>query len=142
MALGLTDYAVDLILSHLFRNETLTLPTNWYAGLSTSSPGQSGSQAGEPSGNNYARVSVARNTTEWTDPSVGTQNETDNANNITFPQPSGSWGTISHCFLADASSAGNIWFQGALDSSRAIDATSDPPQFNAGAFNYQLDVAP
>ena len=45
--------------------------------------------------------------------------------------------TITHLFIADASSSGNILFVGALDASKAI-ASGDIFRINAGNLTIEL----
>jgi hypothetical protein len=41
---------------------------------------------------------------------------------VEFDQATGSWGTITHMGLYDASTSGNLLFHGALTASKVIDA--------------------
>ena len=60
-----------------------------------------------------------------------------NASNIEFPASGGTNNTITHVFIADASSSGNIFFVGALDASKAI-ASGDIFRINAGNLTIEL----
>jgi coenzyme F420-reducing hydrogenase beta subunit len=84
MASGLSDYFEDQVLGKLFGNQTLTVPATYYIGLwtATLSDSSTGSTAGEPSGNAYARVSVTNNGSNWDAVSGGA---TANTNLIAFP---------------------------------------------------------
>ena len=86
---------------------------------------------------NYARQQVAASgwTTIGSD-STDTQTAT-NAANIEFPASGGTNNTITHVFIADASSSGNILFVGALDASKAI-ASGDIFRINAGNLTIEL----
>ncbi len=80
---------------------------------------------------------MTRNGTNWaaatgTAPAVG-----DNAVAVTFPQATGSWGTITHFGFYDASTAGNLWFWAALSASKAV-ATDDTASFAIGALDFQV----
>ena len=76
-----------------------------YIGLSTSAINDDGSGITEPSGNGYARVQYNAGTGNYT----RTGNVVSNVNDITFPAASGaSWGSISHVFISNAASAGDI----------------------------------
>lgn len=113
-----------------------TAPTI-HVGLSTTAPAEDGTNVTEPVGNGYARVATAAgdwNTATDADPSV-----IDNANAVTFPQASGSWGTVTHFVLFDAATAGNVLTSGALDTPRTPSDTTDPASFAAGALNTTLD---
>jgi methionine aminopeptidase len=69
---------------------------------------------------------------------VGTDTQTAvNAANIEFPASTGTNNTITHAFVADASSSGNILFVGQLDASKTI-ATGDIFRINAGNLSIEL----
>ena len=87
----------------------------------------------EPSGNNYSRVSASGSS--WSSASTG---QTSNSQAITFPQASGSWGTITHFALFDADSSGNLLLSGALTTAKDIGA-GDTPSFGAGDLVVTLD---
>lgn len=107
MASGLSDYFEDQVLGKIFGNQTLTVPATYYVGLwtATLSDASTGSTAGEPSGNAYARVSVTNNGSNWDAVSGGA---TANTNLIAFPMATGSWGTVTYVGICDASTAGNM----------------------------------
>lgn len=86
-----------------------------YVALYTATPNASGGGT-EVSGSNYSRVAVTNNTTNWPNASSATKS---NANIITFPTPSGSWGIITHFGIFDAAASGNLLDFGALTSSMA-----------------------
>ena len=81
----------NTILDWLFRAQAFAQPTNVKIALSTSVPTDGGPNITEPSGNNYAQVTL--NT--WNATTLGT-GLADNNGDITFGAPSGSWGTIVH----------------------------------------------
>ena len=86
---------------------------------------------------NYVRRQVTA--ANWTLASSSTDQQTVvNAANIEFPASSGAATyTVTHAFLADASSSGNILFVGALDASKAI-ASGDIFRINAGNLTIEL----
>jgi len=126
------DYWEDEILDHLFGKGAYTPPTI-YIGLSTVDPADDASGLAEPSGNGYARVTTAA--ADWNASSSGALA---NANAITFPEASGSWGTITHFALFDAASAGNMLAHGALGTSKAI-GSGDTAEFAVGDIDVTLD---
>jgi len=126
------DYWENEILDHLFGKGSYTPPTI-YVGLSTADPDDDASGLAEPSGNSYARTSTAG--ADWNVASGGTL---DNANDITFPEASGSWGTITHFALFDAASAGNMLAHGTLSVSKSIDS-GDTAKFAAGDLDVSLN---
>lgn len=114
-----TDFLENELLDHVFGDSAYTAPSTLYIGLSTTTPNDDGSNFTEVSGNNYARVAVSNNLTEWPAASGGSKT---NGNAITFPEATGSWGTITHAGIFDASSGGNLLAVGPLDTSRTIDS--------------------
>lgn len=59
---------------------------------------------------------------------------------ITFPQASGSWGTITHFGIFDAATSGNLLMHGALSASKTVGA-NDTFLFAAGDLNLRLEWA-
>jgi hypothetical protein len=127
-----SDYWENEILDHIFGKGDYTPPTI-YVGLSTADPLDDGSGLAEPSGNGYARVQTS--TGDWTTASGGA---IDNANDITFSEATGSWGTITHFGLFDAASGGNLLAHGTLSQSKSI-TTGDTAKFAAGDLDVSLD---
>lgn len=138
--MSMTNYTVQALLNSLFKKTSnfgalATAPTI-YVGLSTTAPTEAGGNVTEPVGNNYARVATVAgdwNAATLADPSVVT-----NANAITFPTASGSWGSPGYWFLADAASAGNILLSAAITTPKAI-GSGDTPRFAAGQISVSLD---
>lgn len=106
-------------------------PASVYVALHTGDPGETGA-SNELSGNAYARVQV---TAGFTAISSGS---TQNSAEILFPTATGTWGTVSHWSIWDASSAGNCLYKGALTSSRNVQS-GDAFRFAAGALVITLD---
>jgi len=129
-----TDYLENKMLGHLF-GTAYTVPTTVYMALSTTTPTDAGGNVTEPSGNGYARVAIGNNSTNWNAASGGTVT---NKTAITFPEATGSWGTVTHFVLYDAATAGNALIWGALTASKAI-GTGDTASFAAGALSISLD---
>lgn len=128
---GISNYLALELLDHLFKVGSYTVPTNVCCALSTANPGDSGGSIAEPSGGSYARVT--NNT--W---DVAASGATANTGAITFTTATGSWGTITHTALFDATSGGNMLFYGALTASKAV-ASGDTIAFAAGAFDITMD---
>jgi hypothetical protein len=126
------DYWENEILDHLFGKSSYAPPTI-YVGLSTSDPTDNASGLAEPSGNSYARVATAGS--DWNTASGGT---IDNANDITFPEASGSWGMLTHFALFDTASGGNMLAHGSLGASKSI-GSGDTAKFAAGDLDVSLD---
>lgn len=122
----MSDYLENKLLDAVLRNTAFTSPTTVYIGLSTGSFGDDNSGT-ELTGNNYSRVSIAFDAA-----SGGT---TDNTSNVEFAAATGSWGSVSHYGLFDASSSGNLLIHGAFTAAKTI-ASGDILRINAG----ELDI--
>lgn len=124
---AMSDYLENKLVDHIFRAQTFSAPATLHVGLLTAAPSDSGGGT-EVSGNSYARVAVTTALTAFagtqsagsTTASSGTGGQTSNNAAITFPTPSGTWGTVSHFGIYDASSGGNLLFWGALSISKTI----------------------
>ncbi len=129
-----TDYLENRVLNHFFGGTASTAPTPLYLGLSTTTIADDGSNITEPSGNNYSRVSITNNSTNWPNASGGAK-----ANGVAFdfPQASGSWGTVIDFFLSDASSGGNIYAYGTLTVAKAV-SSGDTLSFAIGELDITL----
>jgi hypothetical protein len=112
---AMSDYLENEILDHILGTGAYTMPTTVYVGLSTGSFNDDNSGT-ELSGSGYARQSIAFGAA-----SGGTAS---NSGNVDFPAATGSWGTVSHFGLFDASTGGNLLIHGALTASKTV-ATGD-----------------
>jgi hypothetical protein len=128
---GLSDYLENELLDHIVGKTAYTMPTV-YVGLYTSAPTDAGGGT-EVSGGSYARKSTAG--ADWAAASGGAIS---NANAITFVTASGSWGTVTHFGLFDASTTGNLLAWGALGASKAI-GSGDTASFAAGDLDITMD---
>lgn len=137
---GFSDYLEEQVLTHLLRTSTFTKPTTIYIAACTAAPSDTdtGSTIVEPSGNGYARAQLNPSDANWSDPSAGTQGETDNLAEVIFPTATGSWGTITHVAVVDASSNGNLWAFGTLDEAKSI-VNNDTLTFAIGDLNIRLN---
>ena len=108
-----SNFLENALINAVLRNTTYTSPATVYVSLYTSDPTDADTGT-EVSGGSYARTSAT-----FDAPSNGvTQNSAD----ITFPTATGSWGTVSHIGIHDASTAGNLLFHTPLDTSKTIDS--------------------
>ena len=135
-----TNYLERRILNFIFNNNSLSFASpgdSIYVGLATAvSAAETGSLT-EATFGAYARRQVtASNWTTIGADSTDTQTAT-NAANIEFPASTGTDNTITHVFIADASSSGNILFVGALDANKTI-ASGDIFRINAGNLTIEL----
>src|SRR4029079_6914327 len=114
----MSDYLEDAI-KEWFRGTAFPAATgSLYAALFTAAPSDSGGGT-EVSGNAYARVALSKAAGTWTAGWAGS-GQISNTAAITFPTATGSWGTITHMGIFDASTAGNLIVWGALTASKAI----------------------
>lgn len=139
--MALTNYTDGKLLDSFFGGTAYTPPATVYVGLSTTTINQDGSGITEPTGGAYARVSVTNNTTNFpastaqgTNGANGMQKQ--NGTAINFPQATGSWGTVTYWFIADASTAGNILAFGALTTQKTI-SNGDTASFSANQLTIQ-----
>ena len=138
---AMSDYLENALVDQLFRGQSAPATSTLYVGLLTAAPSDSGGGT-EVSGNSYARVSVASSLANWagtqgagtTVASSGTSGQTSNNNAVTFPTPSGTWGTVTHFGIWDAASAGNLLFYGTLTIAKTINQ-ADTVTFPAGSLS-------
>ena len=144
MSNNATTYLENKLLSFLFKNNAASFATpgnSIYVGLATAvSDAEAGSLTEVNTSTqdaNYTRQQV--NAAGWTLASSSTDQQTvTNAANIEFSASSGvATYTVTHAFVADASSGGNILFVGTLDASKAI-ASGDIFRINAGNLTIEL----
>lgn len=131
-----TTYSSNRILDWIF-NASLSLGSTWHFGLSSTviNPDDA-TGITEPSGGSYARVAVTMNSTNWAE--HFDSGFYSNAQAIEFPIPTGDWGRITHFFISDAASGGNILACGQLNRAIRVFSGDGRPTFLPGAFQVQL----
>jgi hypothetical protein len=135
----MSDFLENRLVDQLFRGQSAPTTTTLHVGLLTAAPSDSGGGT-EVSGNNYGRVAVTSSLANWagtqsagsTVASNGSGGQTSNNNAITFATPAGTWGTVTHFGIYDASTSGNLLFYGALTIAKTINQ-SDTVTFPAGS---------
>lgn len=110
-----SNYVEDELLDHITGKTSFDKPTV-YVGLCTDSPGEAGTGAAAnevANSHNYARVATIADT--WNAASGGS---IDNAEDITFPEASGSWGPVNYYALFDSGiyGEGNMLIHDVLDN--------------------------
>ena len=139
-----TTYLENKLLSFIFKNNAGSFATpgnSIYVGLATAvSDAEAGTLTEVNTSTqdaNYVRRQVTA--ANWTLASSSTDQQTVvNAANIEYPASSGAATyTVTHAFIADAATSGNILFVGALDASKAI-ASGDIFRINAGNLTIEL----
>ena len=133
---AMSNYLEGEIIKHIFRSDIFSKPTVLAMGLFTGSPTDANS-AKEISGNGYGRAQLNPADANWAAPSSGS-GLTSNLSAITFPTPTGSWGTITHFGIYDSPSAGNLLFWGPLTDSRTV-TTGDSMSFTIGQLGITFD---
>lgn len=126
-----SDYLENKVLDHVTGKTSYTKPTS-YVALYTAAPSDAGGGT-EVSGGSYARVATAG--ADWNAASSGSVS---NAAALTFPTASGSWGTVTHFGLFDASTTGNLLAWGSLTTSKSV-GSGDTAQFAIGSLTLTLD---
>jgi len=113
----MSNYLENALINATLRNTSYTSPTTVYVALYTSDPTDADSGT-ECSGTSYARQAVT----------FGSPSN---------PQAGGSWGTITHIGIRDASTSGNLLYHTALDASKTI-ATGDVFKIASGSLSVTL----
>lgn len=131
---NLTNYGEGLVGQHLFRTGVWTKPTTVHVALLTSASDAEVGTLSEvsTSGTGYGRQAVACADANWTPPSGGNKRFA-NALPITFPGPTGAWGTVTHFALYDEATGGNPLVVAPLTTPRTIAGGDAAPVFAAGA---------
>ena len=125
----LSNYLENKLLDHVLRNVSYTSPTTVYVGLYTSDPSDDNSGT-EVSGGSYARQILSVTTASG---GIVTSSA-----DVTFPQATGSWGTVSHIGLLDSLTSGNLLMHTPLTTSRLIES-GDILKISTGNLTAQLD---
>jgi hypothetical protein len=123
-----SNYLENALINATLRNTAYTSPTTVYLALYTSDPTDADTGT-EVSGTSYARQSIT-----FGSPSNGAST---NSAAIEFPQAGGSWGTVTHVGIRDASTAGNLLYHTPLDASKTI-ATGDVFRIASGSLSVTL----
>lgn len=124
-----SNYLENKLLDHVLRNVSYTSPTTTYVGLFTVAPTDTTSGT-EVSGGSYARQALAVTTA-----SAGIVTS---SADVTFPQATANWGTISHIGILDALTSGNLLMYTPLTTSKTIE-TGDILKVSSGNLTVTLD---
>jgi len=124
-----TDYLENKIIDHMLRNQAYTPPSTVYVALFTTATGDDGSGT-EVSGGSYARQAVTLG--------AASGGASSNTADITFPQATADWGTITHVALMDAETGGNMLMHSPLDESKTVN-NGDTFKINAGDLDVTVD---
>lgn len=113
----ITNYQANNNLNYDFGKTTYTPPTTWYIGVSTTPINKDGTGVTEPTDKAYSRVEIANNKTNFTVAVGGSATIT---KDVMFPESTEPWALVTHIFLTDSSTGGNIRFYDALDNEEEI----------------------
>jgi hypothetical protein len=115
---------------------TNVAPATWYLALSTTTPANDGTGFTEPVGGSYARVAITNNATNWPAAATadGVTKKTSGAK-FTFPNPTGSWGAVTHWGLFLASTGGTPEWVGALDAPISPKSGNTPVEFDTASLS-------
>lgn len=132
-----TKYGCKKLLDAVL-NQTSYGPSAIYIGLSTTDPGEDGSGLTEVTGGSYARVACTNSFPAAGDATNG-GTCTSNAD-ITFPQATANWGTVTHFFISEQAADGysTMILFGALTTSKAVN-NGDTAKFNSGSITITMD---
>lgn len=125
----MSNYLEDAVINAVLRNTSYTSPAAVYVGLYTSDPGE-GNTGTEVSGGSYARTAVT-----FGAPSNGVST---NSASVTFPTATGTWGTVTHIGILDASTSGNLLYYTPLDASKSI-ASGDVFTISTGNLSVTME---
>ena len=125
----MSNYLENALINATLRNTSYTSPATVYVGLYTTDPGE-GNTGTEVSGGSYARTAVT-----FGAPSNGVST---NSGAVTFPTATGTWGTVTHIGILDASTSGNLLYYTPLDASKSI-ASGDVFTISAGNLSVTLE---
>lgn len=125
----MSNYLENALINATLRNTSYTSPATVYVGLYTTDPGE-GNTGTEVSGGSYARTAVT-----FGAPSNGVST---NSASVTFPTATGTWGTVTHIGILDASTSGNLLYFTPLDASKAI-ASGDVFTISTGNLSVTLE---
>jgi hypothetical protein len=133
--MAVTYQQANTILDEYFGKVIPTIPTNYYMGVSTTAIQNDGTGATEPTDVAYSRVLIPNTKVSFTNANNGSLT---NAVEFEFPESQTSWGIITHFFLADAITGGNIKIFGQLTNSRTVE-TGTILVLEVGALQINLE---
>jgi hypothetical protein len=129
--MGATSARERAIADWLFGSGT---PATWYLGLSTTSPADDGTGFSEPVGFAYNRVAIPNTAVSWAAAITASDGTTrkENAAKFTFPNPTGSWGSVVAWGLFLAASGGTPEVHQLLDAPITPKNGNTPVEFDIG----------
>lgn len=139
---GLSDYASNRLIDHIWRAQTFTWPTTTQVRLLTTAPTNAGGGA-EVVGGSYAPQPLTANMTFWsgtqgagtTTASTGTGGRISNNAPINFPVPTANWGTVSHFTITDGA---NLLMWQPMAAARSVIGGGPSPLFAADKLSITI----
>jgi hypothetical protein len=114
-----SNYLENIIIDHLLRNQAFTPPTAIYVALFTADTGlEANNPTAEVSGGAYARQQITL--------TAASGGASDNNADITFPEATASWGTVTHLAIVDHATNAtwgtnvNVLMWGPLTASKTV----------------------
>lgn len=145
---AMSDALENSLIDFLFRGQSYSAPTALWVALFTSAPNDAGGGVEvSTSGTGYARVNLSPSLANWagtqgqgtTSASSGQNGTTSNNAAITFPAPTGNWGSISHFGIFSAQTGGTLYWHGALTVAKTVNNGDAAPSFQPAALSIQID---
>ena len=133
----ITNYQTNNIMNLLFGKSEYVVPDTLYLGLSMTTINEDGTGVTEPVGNAYARVAIPNNKESFSNADNGVIT---NLIQIIYEESTGAWGTITHAFISDAATDGNVLYYDALAKERIVQESSSLT-FPVGALTFTLKNA-
>lgn len=124
----ISNYLENALINGTLRGTTFTAPASVFVSLHTADPTDAGSGA-EVSGGSYVRQAAT-----FGAPSNGVSTTTAD---ITYPQATAGYGTVTHIGIFDAVSTGNLLYHSPLTTSKTID-TGDIFKIATGSLTVTL----
>ena len=124
-----SDFLENKIIDHMLRNQAYTPPTAVYVALFTSPTDDAGGGT-EVSGGGYVRQAVTL--------SAASGGASSNSADVTFPQATADWGTVSHLAIMDSESGGEMLMHTILDASKTIN-NGDIFKINTGDLDITVE---
>jgi hypothetical protein len=124
----ISNYLENALINGTLRATTFTAPAAVYVSLHTADPTDAGTGT-EVSGGSYVRQAAT-----FGAPSNGASTTTAD---ITYPQATAGYGTVTHIGIFDALTTGNLLYHSPLTTSKTID-TGDIFKITSGSLTVTL----
>lgn len=125
---SLSDFAEQSLINHLLRNTSFTSPATVYLALYSSNPTDADTGT-EVSGGGYARQAMTFG--------APTDGVATNSVQVTFPEATAAWGTVSHVGIRTALTGGSLLFHAPMATPKTI-AQGDQQIFKVGTVSASL----